>query len=237
METIKGYKFIQSDMKSKNGNHTWELGKWYKLDKDKIKLCEYGFHACLEPLQSLNFVYGDRFFIVEARGKIIENEDKFVASEMRLVKELPTSQIFKRFAIFCAKQCLPNYEKKYPNDSRINDRIKAAEDYLDGKITLDELSRMWSLAWSEEWSIIWSIARTLFSTVWASSEAVVMSVATSSPESVARSASMSARSASAAAELAVYSVIGAGSLWLTAELAQNEFLKNIIDILLRILNH
>jgi hypothetical protein len=29
-KTIIGYKFIQEDMKSKNGNHTWEVGKWYK---------------------------------------------------------------------------------------------------------------------------------------------------------------------------------------------------------------
>jgi hypothetical protein len=61
---------------------------------------------------------------------------------------LPTSQIFKRLAIFSAKQCLKYYEKEYPKDSRLSDCIKASEDYLDGKITLDELSAAESAAWS-----------------------------------------------------------------------------------------
>jgi len=55
----------------------------------------------------------NKFFIVEGRGEIIEEKGKkFVASEMRLVKELDISYIFKRFAIKCAKQCLSNYEKE-----------------------------------------------------------------------------------------------------------------------------
>jgi hypothetical protein len=38
-----GYKFIESNMKSKNGNHTWELNKWYKHEGE-IRLCNSGFH-------------------------------------------------------------------------------------------------------------------------------------------------------------------------------------------------
>jgi hypothetical protein len=30
MKTIKGFKFIGSDMKSKNGNITWKIGEWQK---------------------------------------------------------------------------------------------------------------------------------------------------------------------------------------------------------------
>ena len=152
MKTIKGYKFIESNMKSKNGNHTWKVGEWYK--EDKIELCSKGFHACKEPLEALKFVYGDKFYLVEARGKIVketrENEDKkFVASEMRLVSEI-SDKVFKRFAIFCAKQCLSNYEKLNPNDKRPFEAIKAAEDYLDEKIELKELQEKISAAKSAE---------------------------------------------------------------------------------------
>ena len=92
MKTIKGFKFIKENMKSKNGNHTWELGVWYKYEGE-IELCNKGFHACLTPQQSLNYIYGDKWFQVEARGKIIysdkdDSDPKFVASEMRLVKEI-----------------------------------------------------------------------------------------------------------------------------------------------------
>jgi len=93
---IIGYKFITSEMKSKNGNHTWEVGKWYKHE-GKLDLCHSGFHACLTPQQSLEYIYGDKWFQVEARGEIVydneSSEPKFVASEMRLIKEIPIMNV------------------------------------------------------------------------------------------------------------------------------------------------
>ena len=225
---MTGYKFIQEDMKSKNGDHKWILNKWYKLDEDKIKLCNYGFHACIEPRGALEFVYGNKFFIIEARGKIIHDEKaKFVASEMRLIKELPTSQIFKKFAIWTAKQCVSNYEKEYPNDSRVSDCIKASEDYLDGKITLDELttaqsaawsawSAAWSTAWSAAQSAAWSAARSAWS-AWSAAQS-----AARSPQSAARSAWSAAQSAWSARSAARSAAQSA------ARSAQNKFLKQLI---------
>ena len=176
MKTIEGYKFIQKDMKSQNGNHKWKLGKWYK--EDKIKLCELGFHACIKPLESLAYIYGDKWFLVEARGKIIkEKGDKFVASEMRLVREIPLDKVVKRFALWCSKQYLKNYEKEYPQDFRVSDCIKATEDYLDNKISLDELSIARSAAGSAARSAAWSAA-----------ESAAGSAARSAAESAAESA-------------------------------------------------
>ena len=154
MKTIQGFKFIKENMFSKNGNHLWKLGEWYKFD-GKIEICEQGFHACKKPLDSLEYVYGDKWFVVEAKGKIINGDDKFVASEMRLVKEIDINKIVKRFAIWCAKDCLINYEKEYPNDKRPFEAIKAAEDYLDGKIDIKELNDKISAAWSAR-SAAWS---------------------------------------------------------------------------------
>lgn len=143
---IKGFKFIGSDMKSQNGNHKWEVGKWYKHD-GKLEICSSGFHACRTPLQSLKYVYGDKWFIIESRRKIIdEKDDKFVCSEMRLIKEIPIAKVVKPFAIWCAKQCLINYTKQYPNDKRVSEAIEGAELYLDGKIDLKELNTRLSAA-------------------------------------------------------------------------------------------
>ena len=90
MKTIKAFKFITSDMKSKNGDHVWEIGKWYKYE-GKLELCNKGFHACLTPQQSLDYIYGDKWFIIEARGNIIyvekyrdETDEEF---ELRKYKE------------------------------------------------------------------------------------------------------------------------------------------------------
>ena len=134
-----GYKFIKADWKSKEGNITWKLNVWQE-HKGKIKLCYNGFHACKEPLEALEYIYGDRFVIVEYSGKVIhEKGNKFVCSKMRIIKEIPI-MILKRFAIQQAKNCLTNYEKEYPNDKRCSEVIKASEDYLDNKISLDELN-------------------------------------------------------------------------------------------------
>ncbi|MHB1764937.1 MAG: DUF7666 domain-containing protein [Gammaproteobacteria bacterium] len=57
-ETIKGYKFIQSDMASKSSDHKWKLRKWYK-HVGQMNICESGFHATRTPYQSLQYIYGD----------------------------------------------------------------------------------------------------------------------------------------------------------------------------------
>ena len=166
-KTIIGYKFIQENMKSKNGNHIWEIGKWYK--EDNIKICQKGFHACIKPRDSLEYVYGDRWFIVEARGEIIYQDNKFVASEMRLIKELDINRIVKRFALFCAKQCLNNYNEVYPKDNRISDCIKGVEDYLDGKIDIDDLIKKRDSAYSAAYSAnsaVYSAAYSAYSAVY-----------------------------------------------------------------------
>ena len=207
MSKLIGYKFIQKDMKSKNGNITWKVGEWRK--EEEIKICKKGLHASDKPLDSLNYVYGDRWFIVEARGKIIKEGDKFVASEMRLIKEIPVDKVVKRFAIFCAKQCLKYYEKEYPNDKRPFEAIKAAEDYLDGKITLDELNKKISAAWSAK------------------------SAALSAAWSAARSAESAARSAESAEWSAESAAWSAESAEWSAESAQNKELLRLIKISLK----
>ena len=106
IETITGYKFIRDDLTSRHGNQQWEIGKWVQIDRPaELELCVWGFHASKSPLDVLTYVYGNRFFQVEARGKIIHDRDKFVATEMRLVKEIPDAkQIFVEFARECARR-------------------------------------------------------------------------------------------------------------------------------------
>jgi hypothetical protein len=50
-----------------------------------------------------------------------------------------SSYVAREFAIFCARQSLPFYEDKYPDDSRVRDGIDAAERYNNKEITLEEL--------------------------------------------------------------------------------------------------
>jgi len=47
----------------------------------------------------------------------------------------------RRFALHCAKQVLPIFEKRYPNDNRVRACIEATEGYLNGTVTREELNR------------------------------------------------------------------------------------------------
>ncbi len=134
---IKCYRFVGDDLTSENGELSWKIGEWNKVNGE-IVCCTSGLHAALTPRDSISNVYGQRWFIAEARGEIVRQDNKFASSEMRIVEEIPMI-VLQRFAIWCAKDSLKYYEKKYPKDTRASDCIKAAEDYLDGKIKIEEL--------------------------------------------------------------------------------------------------
>lgn len=139
MITIKCYRFVNDDLTSENGQMSWKIGEWNKVS-GQIVCCSNGLHAGLTPRDSLTNVYGQRWFISEARGEIVKQDHKLAASEMRIVQEIPKI-VLQRFAIWCAMDCLKYYEKKNPNDKSISDCIQAAENYLDGKIKVGELSK------------------------------------------------------------------------------------------------
>ena len=89
METIKCYRFVKDDLSSENGQMTWEIGEWNKVS-GKITCCSNGLHASLTPRDSMRNVYGQRWFISEARGEIDKLDSKFAAREMRIIQEIPT---------------------------------------------------------------------------------------------------------------------------------------------------
>ncbi len=94
-ETIKGieviaYKGMKSDMTCK-GFH-YELGKSYKTDK--VKLCQCGFHACLNPRDVLEYYSQNiksRYFKVKLSGEITKcdfEDTKVAATEITILEEI-----------------------------------------------------------------------------------------------------------------------------------------------------
>lgn len=124
--TRVGYKFVSDELKSRNGNLTWVVGEWQQCKGD-LELCINGLHASPTLLDSLQYTYGNRWFKVEARGEIVEGDDKFVAREMRLTQEIPVKEVLVQFAILCARHCYKNYKAKYPKDTVVIGAIEAAE--------------------------------------------------------------------------------------------------------------
>mgnify|MGYP001489594387 CR=1 FL=1 len=151
---VKGYKFVTSDLKSKNGVCQWSVGEWKHHD-GKLAMCESGLHASSTPLDSLQYTYGDRWFIVEAKGILGKVEgDKFVCSDMKLVQEIPVSKVLVPFAIACARHCYANFKKYDPKDTVVLAAIEAAE-----KCFADPSKENVDAAWSAAWSAARSAAR------------------------------------------------------------------------------
>ena len=124
---MKGYRFVTEDLRSGNGDGDiqWRVGEWREC-KGKLSLCKNGLHASEKPIDSLSYVFGTRWFECEARGKILKDSDKFCASEMRLLQEIP-KDVLVQFAIDCAKKVLFIFERRCYGDERPRRAIGSAQ--------------------------------------------------------------------------------------------------------------
>lgn len=119
-----GYKGTDKNMKCKD--FQFELGKIYEC-KEKIKLCEHGFHLCkkLEDIFQYNN-YGNsenRYFIVKYGGEFLEEKDsnyrKICSKKVQLMREIDykliteadigTQYIIDCFSVYVSKR---NYNTK-----------------------------------------------------------------------------------------------------------------------------
>ena len=93
--TIKGikviaYKGMKSDMTCRD--FKYELGKSYKTDK--AELCKWGFHACLNPRDVLDYYsqsIKSRYYKVKLSGDITKcgfEDTKVAATEITILEEI-----------------------------------------------------------------------------------------------------------------------------------------------------
>ena len=128
---MKRYKFLRENLKSYNGDISWELNKW-KKHEGELDMCNSGFHCSKEKYQAFSYVQGEILAEVEVKGKSIKQDDKEVWSEMRIVKLWKWQKKDSvALAIYAAELCLNNFEKVYPDDKRPREAIEAAKRYLD----------------------------------------------------------------------------------------------------------
>jgi len=73
-----------------------------------------------------------------------------------LVNTNHNNRNLQMIACDCAESVLPNYESAYPDDDRPRKAIQAARDYVNDKITTEELQAARSAAWSAARSAAWS---------------------------------------------------------------------------------
>ena len=100
--TIKGkeviaYKGMESNMTCRD--FQYEIGKTYKTDK--AKLCFCGFHACLNPIDTLVYYSKgtkSRYFKVKLSGEIAKctsSDTKVAATEITILEEINIDDCIK----------------------------------------------------------------------------------------------------------------------------------------------
>jgi hypothetical protein len=127
------YKFLKLDgkkIKSANGDCTWKLGEWKKEDGE-LDLCRNGFHCSDKVYEAFGYVQGEILAKVEVKGEHLDDNDKSVWSDMRIVKAWKWQKKDSvELAIYAAQLVIDIYEKKYPNDDRPRKAIEAAIEYV-----------------------------------------------------------------------------------------------------------
>jgi len=161
-ETVKGYRFVTNSLCSENGNIQWKIGEWIKID-GSLSLCHNGLHACRNPWESLSYVFGERWFTCEAQGEILEDEDKFCAREMRILKEIPVS-VIHQWMVDCAYRVLHFFEEKHPEDKRPREALEAKQRWVD-EPTEENRAAAWD-ARAAAWAAAWDAARAARAAAW-----------------------------------------------------------------------
>ncbi len=90
------YKGVNPDGTNRLGKGTilFEVGKTYTEERSKTVAA--GFHCCENPFECLSYynLGEDRFFMVDARGDIDEDENERVAcTEIEILKELTVKEL------------------------------------------------------------------------------------------------------------------------------------------------
>ena len=145
------------------GNGTWFLpngkpGKWMpKIENPKP--CVRGYHLVTARQALEGSWLGPRIFVAEARGKRVDDGNKSVHEQARLLYEVKqwNERTARLFACLCAERALPIYEKH--ERSKAPRRAIEVARLFAGAVSDSERSAAGSAARSAAWS--WQTERLL----------------------------------------------------------------------------
>jgi len=134
----------------------WIPGEWMPKIEDIVP-CESGYHLCRR--QDLVHWLGPTIYVAEARGAIVENDNKVVTQESRLLERLPWDECAARlYAVECAYEVLPIFERECPNDDRPAQALEVAFLYALGEASDADLAAAWDAARAAVRDAAWNAA-------------------------------------------------------------------------------
>ncbi len=106
IKKTKAYKAFDKDLKCKE--FQYEIGKTYHHD-GIIKICESGYHACLNPFDVLNYYdfCESRYCEVEIIGDFQTHSDdsKICGSDIKIIKELSEKEFNLVYINYLISEC------------------------------------------------------------------------------------------------------------------------------------
>jgi len=118
------------------------VGQTLRRDPNKLKLCVYGLHASVKPLDAIMYAPGSIICRVKLGGRIIEGTDKCVASRRTVLWMADASRELRLFGCWCVRNVeLADGLKVWDllTDERSKTAVEVAERYVDGLATGKEL--------------------------------------------------------------------------------------------------
>src|SRR3972149_2901982 len=135
-----GWHFLPEDKRLRYGTReVVEVGRPVKV-AGKLALCEWGLHASRRAIDALAYAPMDSAKLYACRvrlgGELIESQDKAVASEREVLWMVDATKALHLFACRVAEDAFTKYGN---GDTRSLAAIQAKRDWLEGKITSEEL--------------------------------------------------------------------------------------------------
>ena len=132
------YKVLNGRDACNGGSARWRLRRWMPPIKGELVPCSNGYHLCRE--QDLIYWLGPNIFKAEHRGELVEDQNKVVVREARIIRELNWNDRKARlFACDCAERVLHLFEKSSPTDKRPRECIEVSRRFALGEATKQEL--------------------------------------------------------------------------------------------------
>ncbi len=151
------WKVLGSDgQPCQGGTGKWSLpqnghsGEWMPLIRN-LAPCRRGYHLCRD--EHLVYWLGPRIFLAEGRGECVDDTNKIVYAEARLLREAAwNDRVARLFACDCAEHVLHVFKQHYAHDDRPRISIATARRYAHGECGPDEFATAHSDAWRAVWA-------------------------------------------------------------------------------------
>ena len=220
---VLGWHFLNGDGRLAYGNRQHvRVGEWLYVG-EPLRICEVGLHASSRLIDALNYAPGPILCRVELAGELIEQDDKFCASQRRVIAMADASALLHEFACLAAESVLHNI-KNPAHLAAARAAIDTKRLWVADQASNAQLSAAWSAAGS---AAAWSAEAAE-----AAAAAAARSAAWSARAAAARAAAWSAEAAAAAAAAAAARSAGSAGSAEAARSSQDATLTRMAKDLL-----